>query len=119
MASPGLNQTLSTDDSTEQSPTWTDQHPAATCPAWCALKFDRDSEPGHVAHRAAIWELPDRVELCVMQVVSDDPKDKGAAPRPILYFWSADRAEFSDAECAEMACAIRRAGELLCRINGV
>jgi hypothetical protein len=94
-------------------------HQGTSCPAWCAVQPERGTGAGHVAHRAAIWELPDRAELCVMQIVSDDPADIVAANLPTLYFWSADDAKFSDAECAEMAYAIRRAGELLCGVNGV
>ena len=99
-------------------------HPArnqqgASCPDWCTVQPDRMTGAGHVAHRAAIWELPDRAELCVMQIVSDDPADIVVANLPTLYFWSADDAKFSDVECAEMACAIRRAAELLCGVNGV
>ena len=90
----------------------------ASCPDWCTVQTDRATGAGHVAHRAAIWELPDRAELCVMQIVSDDPADIVAANLPMLYFWSADDAKFSDVECAEMAYAIRRAGELLCGVNG-
>ena len=94
--------------------------PAASgCPAWCSVRSECETGTRHVAHRAAIWELPDRVELCVMQVISDDPQDIVQANLPTLYFWSADDAELTDAECAEMACAIRRSAEVLCGLNGV
>jgi hypothetical protein len=89
------------------------------CPSWCTVRPDRCISAGHVAHRTAIWELPDRVELCVMQIVSDDPADVVPAKLPILYFWSAESAVFSDEECAEMAHAIRRAGEVLCGLVAV
>ena len=65
-----------------------------------------------------MWELPDRLELCVMQVISENPNDIVAASLPTLYFWSASHAEFSDGECAEIVSAVRRAAELLWRING-
>lgn len=91
----------------------------AGCPAWCAVRPDSDTEGRHVAHRAAIWELPDRVEICVMQVISDDPTDIVLTNVPTLYFWSADDARLTDAECVEMACAIRRTADVLCGLSGV
>jgi hypothetical protein len=104
---------------------WSDpahHHGYADCPAWCSFQSagtDPAARARHVAHRAAVWELQDRVELCVMQVISDSPTDIVAANLPTLYFWSAENAVFSDVECVEMACAIRRASAVLCGINGV
>jgi hypothetical protein len=59
-----------------------------------------------------MWELPDRAELCVMQVISGD-LPPGLWDRPSLYFWVADDAVFTGAECAEMAGALQRAAALL------
>ncbi len=90
---------------------------AEACPDWCAFGSEPTDALRHVAHRGAIWELPDRVELCVMQLVPEDPADVAAGHRPTLYFWSADDAVLSEAECDEMACAIRRAKQLLNQID--
>ena len=117
MTNTSLASTLTPRDPT-QCPPPARGHRGVGCPPWCTVRPDRGAEGGHVAHRAAIWELPDRAELCVMQIISDDPADIVAANLPTLYFWSADDAKFSDVECAEMAFAIRRAGELLCGVAG-
>ncbi|HEU5266053.1 MAG TPA: hypothetical protein VFU35_05110 [Jatrophihabitans sp.] len=117
MANPSLAPTLGPLDYTDLPHAQNGR--LAPCPPWCEIQTDRRAGLPHVAHRAAVWELPDRVELCVMQVVSEDPTDFVAAHQPTLYFWSADNAVFSDFECAEMADAIRRASEVLSAINGV
>ena len=117
MPNTNLSSTLTPGDPTE-CPLPARDHRSVGCPAWCTVRPRQGAEAGHVAHRAAIWELPDRAELCVMQIISDDPTDIVAANLPTLYFWSADDAKFSDVECAEMAFAIRRAAELLCRVAG-
>jgi hypothetical protein len=90
------------------------------CPYWCELPTDHNLGAHHVAHRAAMWELEDRVEIGVIQVLSEDPADRGQVNRqPTLYFWSAEHVALSDAECAEMARALCRAGDLLHRVNGI
>jgi hypothetical protein len=89
------------------------------CPHWCELPTDHHMCIPHVAHRAAMWELQDRVEICVIQVLSDDPADRSQVNRrPTLYFWAAEHLALSNDECREMACALVRAADLLCRVNG-
>jgi hypothetical protein len=90
------------------------------CPDWCELPLGHDAGAHQIAHRAAAWELRDRLELCIIQVVMDEARDEppemGA---PTLYYWSADDAVLSQRECVRLACAVRRAEELLRGIAGV
>jgi hypothetical protein len=90
------------------------------CPDWCELPTDHHAGARHVAHRAAMWELLDRVELCVIQVISEDRADSGEENRlPMLYYWSSEHAVLTEGEFAELARAVRRAANLLGEIYGV
>jgi hypothetical protein len=89
--------------------------PAPVCPSWCVGASDEDASP-HLVHRGRIWELPDRAEVCVMQVMSGDLPPR-SWDRPTLYFWVADDDVFTEAERAQMANALRLATDLLCSLH--
>jgi hypothetical protein len=85
------------------------------CPDWCELPPEHSHSHGKVAHRAASWELPDRVELCIMQI--SDTRNDLAATRPCLYFWSTENVPLSSTERAQLAGALRYADNLLRAIS--
>lgn len=88
------------------------------CPYWCELPAGHDAGVRQVAHRAALWELEDRVEICVLQMPCEDLSDGRQVNRaPMLYFWCSEYVALSDAECAAMAAAMCRAAELLHRVK--
>jgi hypothetical protein len=85
---------------------------------WCELPAGHDAGVRQVAHRAALWELEDRVEICVLQMPCEGlPDGRQVNRQPMLYFWCSEYLALSDAECAAMAAAMCRAAELLHRVN--
>jgi hypothetical protein len=101
----------------QTQPEWDCQdlaEPEPACPPWC-IRASEAGAPTHLAHRGRIWELSDRVELCVMQVISGD-LPPGLWDRPSLYFWVADDEVFTEAERAQVASALHSATDLLCSL---
>ena len=92
--------------------------PQQQCPPWCELERGHGGGEQCLAHIAGAYELEDRLELCVMQVISSDTEDQEHSPdRPAqFYFWMAEQAVLDVAELAELADALNRAGELLTSI---
>jgi hypothetical protein len=85
------------------------------CPPWCEREPGHGDGEGCLAHVAAAYELADRVELCVIQVISTDPADVAHSPsRPAeFYFWSAEQLTLDLHETSQLAVALRRAGDVL------
>ena len=92
--------------------------PQQQCPPWCELERGHGGGEQCLAHIAGAYELEDRLELCVMQVISTDADDQEHSPdRPAqFYFWMAEQAVLEVSELAELADALNRAGGLLASI---